>query len=96
MKKIIFPINQDSKLRTKDNFETLSDLAIEGKSSKGVLGKTLLSEVIDFPNKIMIDYMHLIFEGECKFLCSKWFDSRNNRKKYYIGNIKTCIYNIFF
>ena len=85
MNEIIFPINKDSRLRTKEDFDTLCNLAIEGKNSKGVIGKTLLSDMIDFPNKILIDYMHLIFE--CKFLINKWFDSKNNKKAYYIGKL---------
>ena len=67
---MIFPNNKNHKLRTKKYFDALSSAAIEGNNSYGVK-KSILSEIIDFSNKILVDYMHLIFEGECKYLCRK-------------------------
>ena len=73
---MIYQNNINHKLRTKEFYDVLSNAAIEGYNSY-VVKKTILSEVIDFPNMILIVYMHLIFEGECKYISSKWFDSKN-------------------
>ena len=51
----------------------------------GVKGEFDLFDILNYPNGILIDYMHLIFEGVCKFLLKKWFKSYNHKQPYYIG-----------
>ena len=64
-------LNEKLILRTQESYD---EDALEGTSditSNGVKGSTLLGENIKFPDKILIDYMHLIFEGVCKILCQQ-------------------------
>lgn len=54
----------------------------------GVKGDCLLSELVNFPDGVPIDYMHLLCLGLFKTILSKWFDSENHKQDYYIGKLK--------
>ena len=89
-------LNEQLILRTQESYD---EDALEGTSditSNGVKGSTLLGENIKFPDKILIDYMHLIFEGVCKILCHKWFNSKNKDQEFYIGILSHSIPYLFF
>lgn len=49
------------------------------------LGKTYLTEMINLPSGLPIDYMHLICLGIFKKIMFFWFDKSNNKKPYYLG-----------
>ena len=51
----------------------------------GVKGVSILSQDIQLPECIPIDYMHAILEGVFKRLMGCWFNSSNHGKPYYIG-----------
>jgi hypothetical protein len=62
----------------------------EGTSSephKGIKGQSELSKVLTFPDDLLIDSMHLLYLGVFKMLFKKWFDSKNCREEFYIGNL---------
>jgi hypothetical protein len=53
--------------------------------SYGVNGESVISEIVEIPDRVMIDYMHLVFLGIFADICIKWFSSKNWRNAYYIG-----------
>ena len=56
-----------------------------GSAVYGVKGVSILSQDIQLPECIPIDYMHAILEGVFKRLMGCWFNSSNHGKPYYIG-----------
>jgi hypothetical protein len=79
---VIFPIEESQK-RTKPSYENC--MTIE-KPVKGTKGRSEISKIIDLPDGLLIDSMHLVYLGILKRLLEKWFDSSNSKKDYYIGN----------
>ena len=51
----------------------------------GIKSKVKLRMLLDLPNALMLDYMHLILLGLFKSMSRLFFNSSNNRKSYYIG-----------
>ena len=78
-------LNEPIQLRCNQTYNEDSYNGSPDQPSNGVKGITLLGEHIKFPEKILIDYMHLVLEGVCKVLL-KWFNSKIKVSEYYIGN----------
>ena len=51
------------------------------------LGLTQLCESVNFPDALLIDYMHLLCLGQFKTLFKIWFDSENSKDNFYLGKI---------
>ncbi len=85
--KVIFP-NQNTSKRTRESYQLCIQNGSIDSPCFGIKGTYSLSTILDLPKCIMIDYMHLVFEGVCKFLANKWFNSKYKNKPYYIGNFK--------
>jgi hypothetical protein len=56
--------------------------------NKGIKGRSQLSGILKFPDDILIDSMHLLYLGIFKMLLKKWFDSKNSKMEFYIGNFQ--------
>ena len=81
----MFFLNETLVLRnTESYYEDVNNGTLD-EPSNGVKGLTMLGDHIKFPERILIDYMHLIFEGVCKILFQKWFNSKNTEYEFYIG-----------
>ena len=63
------------------------DIRTQTIPCKGIKGNFFLSKVLDLEKGILIDPLHLIYEGICKFLLKKWFNSKYHDRAYYIGKI---------
>jgi hypothetical protein len=84
--KTIFPSKNIIK-RTSESYEMCLRNGSVNMPCYGIKGNFALARILDLPKSIMIDYMHLVFEGICKFLANKWFNSKNKKMPYYIGKI---------
>ncbi|XP_062509535.1 uncharacterized protein LOC134185694 [Corticium candelabrum] len=54
----------------------------------GVKGKAVLSDLLQIPEDVPVDYMHAILEGVVPQLLQLWFSSENHSKDYYLGRHK--------
>lgn len=65
----------------------MKDAETLGKSIYGVKGVSTLISIPSFDviSGLPIDVMHCIFLGVAKSLVELWFDTRYNKKPYYIG-----------
>lgn len=79
--------NKTYPLRDTKNYKDALDIVIEsGVSFEGVKGETFLSNLISFPNAMILDYMHLSLERSFKSLLTIWLDKSNrSQKDFYIG-----------
>ena len=54
--------------------------------------------MVDFPDGLPLDHMHLVSLGQFKTFFSRWFDSKYKDEEYYIGNsyfmFLNCIHKI--
>ena len=77
---------KDFEIRTKDSYQEYSLTGTKKIPKFGIKGKTIISEIIDFPDGIPIDYMHLLCLGLFKKILTQWLDSSNHNFDFYIGN----------
>ncbi len=66
-------------------FENYANIADENEPVNGLKGPIEILKNIPLPDSIPIDYMHLVCLGIFKSILSHWFDSTNNKEKFYIG-----------
>ena len=85
-------LDYECEIRIKESYDIDSDLGSIKHPENGIKGKILLSQAINLPNAVPLDYMHLICLGIFKSLLLKWFDS-DSKKEYYIG--KNFVINFF-
>ena len=78
-------LNETLVLRNTESYYEDANNGTLDEPSNGVKGLTMLGDHIKFPERILIDYMHLIFEGVCKILFQKLFNSKNKEYEFYIG-----------
>lgn len=76
---------KDFPLRTKEMFENDAINANVNEPVNGLKGPIKISKIISLPDSIPIDYMHLVCLGLFKSILGHWFDSSNNKQKFYIG-----------
>ena len=54
--------------------------------------------MVDFPDGLPLDHMHLVSLGQFKTFFSRWFDSKYKDEEYYIGNsyfmLLNCLHKI--
>lgn len=84
-KKMIYSQNNFD-ARSTESFNASALIGTENLPRYGIRGKTKLSEFINFPDSLPIDYMHLLCLGIFKNIFKKWFDSKNKQSKFYIGS----------
>ena len=77
--------NKEFPLRTSTQYKNCYNQTKDGIYEYGFMGKPLLNDILEFPNSLPIDYMHLICLGTFKNFTKFWFDSKNKRMPYYIG-----------
>ncbi len=88
----VYPPDAPHKTRTSQKMmEWAKTAERENRSVRGVKGESILSQVLQLPECIPIDYMHAILEGVFKRLMKCWFDSSNHGKPYYIGTRKEAV-----
>ena len=81
----IYPPRKTS-MRTHDQMISFGQETIEcGKPKKGVKCISSLADYLDLVDSIPVDYMHAVLEGVMGKLLTLWFETRNNRKSYYLG-----------
>lgn len=69
--------------RTTENVKEHAKVATKtGKSLFGVKGKGLLSNIIDIPSQVPIDYMHCVLEGVAKRFVNELTSPTNRREKF--------------
>ena len=78
-------LNEKLTLRTNENYYKDAVNGTIDEPSNGVKGLTFLGDHIKFPDNVLIDYMHLIFERVCKILFQKWFNIKNKGCEFYKG-----------
>lgn len=63
-KKVIFPVQENNAIRDRGTYtEHLSIAKSTGSPSFGIKGPSKLSEILDIPNSIVFDSMHLLYLG---------------------------------
>ena len=50
----------------------------EKKQHFGIFGKTIFSDLIEIPNQVPFDYMHLVLQGHTKWLLNKYFAEKSS------------------
>jgi hypothetical protein len=78
--------NKNFELRTKEHFKLEEEIGTAKIPAYGIKGKTEISNLVDFPDGLPIDYMHLSCLGLFKSMLIKWFDSSYHNEKFYLGN----------
>lgn len=65
---------------------TLESYIIHGNEKKyGLKGQSYLTNFLDLPNAMLIDYMHLICLGLFRNMMFFWFDKSNSKFDFYLG-----------
>ncbi len=88
----IYPLMPDIKIRTNNCYKRHVNKATElqlpkknQSSYKGIKGFSYLSNWINIPEDILLDYMHLCLIGTFKTIICNLFDSSNKNQPYYLG-----------
>lgn len=81
------PVTDQILLRTHDLYKNQVKTSLEsGQVEMGVKGFSYLSKWIEILNAVYIDKMHLIDIGTFKTIFNSFFESKNFRKEFYLGN----------
>jgi hypothetical protein len=84
--KTIYPMMENIQLRTNKRYiEQVTEAENIKGCFKGIKGFSYLSTWIEFPNNIIIDYMHLSLQGAFKAICNMFFNSENHSLGFYLG-----------
>ena len=83
-----FAPNVRAPLRTaEDHIKLVEKLQLSGVSSLfGVSGKSPLLRMIRFPDCLVPDSLHMLFEGQVKYLLTSSLDSKNRNMPFFIRN----------
>lgn len=85
-KKTIYKNMLNIKLRTNQMYNLQWTRAIETSTNyEGIKGFSYLSTWIEIPSNVILDYMHLCFQGSYKFIFNYFFDSKNHLLPFYLG-----------
>ncbi|CAB3985352.1 Hypothetical predicted protein [Paramuricea clavata] len=81
-------------LRTKDKVLKQGTMALQ--SGTRVCGVKMVSQLtlvdgFDIIRGMPLDYMHSVLLGVVKMLFSKWFDAKNKKEVFYIGDKISCL-----
>ena len=88
----VYPPTAAHTTRTCQDVENWAASAERSKTPvKGVKGFSILSELLQLPECIPIDYMHAILEGVFKRLFLSWTSTSSHHKPYYLGPYKKLI-----
>lgn len=83
----IFMPDEKHEVRTTNSISVdvdISNAEKKGKPVNGVKGKSILSDRLNLPEDVVIDYMHAVLEGVSKSL-SALFDSKCHKYRFYLG-----------
>lgn len=75
----------DYPLRENEDFENDYVDGTENDPVNGLKGGIKIFDMINVPDSIPIDYMHMVCLGIFKNLLKLWFDPLNKKEDYYIG-----------
>lgn len=82
----IYPLLENVQLRTDKIYKQQVKFSLEnGVCYFGVKGDTFISNWIDIPSSVLLDYMHLCLIGSFKSMVNNLFDSKNKYESYYLG-----------
>ena len=81
-------------LRTKEDYESDALLGTEKEPENGLKGTIAISDILDLPKSIPIDYMHLTCLGLFKSILKHWFESTYHNKDFYIGKFLDSFLNL--
>ena len=84
---------KDFEMRTKETYERDANIGTKKIPKSGIKGKTIISELVDLPDAIPIDYMHLLCLGLFKNILIQCIESSNHSFDFYIGKFYI---NIFY
>jgi len=80
----------DSRKKTVENYIEYSNLAEEtGQRVFGIKGKSVLSKFLSLPDDIVLDSMHIIYEGVVKSLLEAMVSSKHHAERQFIGRKET-------
>lgn len=80
------PQNTEIEIRSSQHYSDYVQLAIATKSRVfGIKGPSVLSNNLQIPEQVVIDGLHMLYEGVIKMFVSALFDSKNNKKPFYLG-----------
>lgn len=83
-------VPEESDRKSAENYAAYSQLAEEsGQRIFGVRGKSVLSPYISPPGDIVLDSMHLLYEGVIKSLLDAFFNSKYHSESFFIGRRAT-------
>ena len=82
----IYPVMNNVKLRTKSRYTKQLRKSLDTNTPvKGVKGFSYLSNLIEIPNGVLFDYMHMSLIGTFKSILNILLDSKNKKKEFYLG-----------
>jgi hypothetical protein len=84
--KQVFIFKKNFHIRTNEQFQQFYNSKTNEISEHGVKkGKPFLNYFINFPEQVLLDYMHVCVRGPQERLLDIWFDTENRQKPYYLG-----------
>ena len=86
---MIYPFQKILKLGTNQIYLQSVELAEAFQNTYlGIKEKCFLTNYINIPDQIPLDYMHLTALGTVKSMISYWIISKNHNEEYYLGKFK--------
>ena len=83
--------NIKSPAKTKELYEQGFLVGTASVPFKGIRGKPAISTSIDFPDGVLIDYMHLVCLGLFRTFFALWFGQKHSRRAFYLGMVNLLI-----
>ena len=84
--KKVYKYHSKLKLRTQTEFDNYYNSNNNLNSINGVKkGKPFLNNFINFPDQVLLDYMHVCVRGPQQLLLSIWLNPENRSEDYYLG-----------
>ena len=81
---MIYP-DIDCQERTDCDYKRHYGKGTDASHYKGVKSHVKIARIINVPNSVPLDYMHLVLLGLLRNYAKHFFNSSNSDKNYYIG-----------
>ena len=84
--KTVNPYKENILIRTNEIYTKQVSICLKNKAPyEGVKDQAFLSNWLDIPECVIIDYMHLSLIGAFKQMFNNFFNSTNHKEPYYLG-----------
>ena len=88
--KLTYPYSKTIPVRTTASYNSAVKQSIRTQQvHDGVKGATFLVKLLSIPEQIILDSMHMVFEGTQKQLLELWLLSKYHKKPWYIGKCQS-------